>query len=390
MTFPHFAWGSGEECSAPTVLHEGRVVRVDEMESTGHYRNLDLDLSLAAGLGVDVWRYGIPWHRVEKAPGEYDWELWDRALARCEVEGLVPVVDLCHFGLPDHYGGFSEPGWVDGLIRYAEAFLARYPEPTLFTPVNEPLATAGVSCLYGHWNDRVSDVDAYGRALAHCIRADLEVAAMVRSDRDGWNISAEVFLVPVVLDETARAAAEKLSARVRAPWDLRFGREVDPLVAHEFRSVPEAEMTRIAELAGTGNFIAGHDFYPTSALPMGRENGIQLDIEDRLDAYVGAALDFHDRYGVDFWVSETSCLGLGPERAEEWLGGMATRLRAMAAEGVGVRGLCWYSRGDQHDWDTMLVPPIHQVTEVGLFDLERHERPVAGLFRQLAAEDRRS
>ncbi len=386
MPFPRFAWGSGEECSAPTVHHEGAVVRVDEMESTGHYRNMDLDLALAAGLGVDVWRYGIPWHRVETAPGCYDWELWDRALAGCRREGLEPVIDLCHFGLPDHYGGFSDPGWVEGLVDYAEAFLARYPDPTLFTPVNEPLATAGVSCLYGQWNDRLSDVDAYARALAHCIRADLEVAAMVRADRDGWNVSAEVFLVPVVLDEAARRGAEKLAARVRAPWDLRLGHEVDPLVAHEFRTVPEAEMERIAELAGPENFIAGHDFYPTSALPMGGSPGIELTVDERLDAYAAAASEFHQRYGVDFWVSETSCLGLGPDRAEEWLTGMTDRLKAMVAEGVGVRGLCWYSRGDQHDWDTMLVPPVQQVTEVGLYDLDRNERPVADLLRRLARE----
>ncbi len=388
MGFPRFAWGSGEECSTPTVLHGGRVVRVDEMESTGHYRNLDLDLSLAGGLGIDVWRYGIPWYRVETAPGEYDWDLWDRALAGCEREGLRPVVDLCHFGLPDHYGGFSEPDWVDGLVAYAEAFLTRYPEPTLFTPVNEPLATAGVSCLYGRWNDRLTDVDAYGRALAHCIRADLEVAAMIRSDRDGWNISAEVFLVPVVLDEAARAGAEKLAARVRAPWDLRLGRDVDPLVENEFRTVPEAELARIAELAGGDNFVAGHDFYPTSALPMGGAEGVELTVDERLDAYVDAARDFHRRYGVDFWVSETSCLGLGPDHAEEWLGGLATRLRDLAADGVGIRGLCWYSRGDQHDWDSMLVPPVHRITPVGLYDMGRNARPVAGLFRRLAAAGR--
>jgi len=32
----------------------------------------------------------------------YDWALWDRALDACGRAGLVPVVDLLHFGLPNH------------------------------------------------------------------------------------------------------------------------------------------------------------------------------------------------------------------------------------------------------------------------------------------------
>lgn len=50
-----------------------------------------------------TFRYGMPWRLTEQADGSYDWGLWDRALAACADVGLQPVVDLCHFGLPDHY-----------------------------------------------------------------------------------------------------------------------------------------------------------------------------------------------------------------------------------------------------------------------------------------------
>ena len=51
-----------------------------------------------------------------------------------------------------------------------------------------------------------------------------------------------------------------------------------------------------------------------------------------------------------------------------------------------MRGICWYSRGDQYDWDTALVEPVGKVTEVGLFDAERRPRPVAAAYAQLARE----
>ena len=109
MSFPRFAWSCGEEASDPLVLHDGNVVRVDELARSGHLDRQHEDLAAVASLGVRVWRYGMPWRQVEHAPGVYDWSLWDRALAACERHGLEPVVDLCHFGLPDHYRGSCEP-----------------------------------------------------------------------------------------------------------------------------------------------------------------------------------------------------------------------------------------------------------------------------------------
>jgi hypothetical protein len=55
----------------------------------------------------------------------------------------------------------------------------------------------------------------------------------------------------------------------------------------------------------------------------------------------------------------------------------------MRDRGLPVRGLCWYSRGDQYDWDTALSQPVGRVTEVGLFDAERRPRDVASAFAAL-------
>ena len=71
----------------------------------------DDDLAAVRELGVEVWRYGMPWRLTEPEPGRYDWTLWDRALDACARHGLVPVIDLCHFGLPDHYDGFCDGTW---------------------------------------------------------------------------------------------------------------------------------------------------------------------------------------------------------------------------------------------------------------------------------------
>jgi beta-glucosidase len=383
MSFPEFVWSCGEEASDPWVLHEGELVRVDELARSGHLARQDEDLAAVASLGVRVWRYGMPWRQVERAPGDYDWSLWDRAFAACARHGLEPVVDLCHFGLPDHYRGFCDAAWVDGFQRYVDAFLARYPSPRWFTPVNEPSITATNSALFGIWNDRKRSHADFATALCHCVLANLEAMARIRADRDGWWIGAEGFSCPVPGGPEHAEAAERILALSWAVWDLHFGVSLPSAIAGHFEHVDPRVRRRIDALATTANTIAGHDFYPVSAFPVGG-SAEAWSIADRQGAYEATATRWHQRYGVDFWVAETSNLGLAVDQQQAWLAAFAARLRSMRDRGLPVRGLCWYSRGDQYDWETALTQPVGRLTEVGLFTAERQPRPVAAAFAALA------
>lgn len=389
MDFPAFAVACGEEGSDPLVLHEGRVVRVDQYRASGHLERLDADLADVAGLGVKVWRYGVPWRLTEPEPGVYDWTLWDRALEACRRHGLDPVIDLCHFGLPDHHGGFCDTGWVDDFARYVDAFLARYPEPRWFTPVNEPGITAMFSALLGMWNDRLASEDDYFVALGNVVLANLEALARIRADRDGWWIGSEGFGCDLADadDEAGIRAATRARDLQQAVWDLHLGLAPRGGAARLTDVVADSIQSRIEALVGVvppDRIIAGHDIYPVSVTAHGTRAGRPLSIADRVRAYEDEATAWHERYQVPFWVSETSNLGLAVDQGSEWLAALTASLDTLSASGLPVRGICWYSRGDQYDWDTALMSPIGTVTEVGLFDAQRHPRPVAQHYATLA------
>lgn len=389
MDFPAFAIACGEEGSDPLVLHEGRVVRVDQYRASGHLERLDADLADVAGLGVKVWRYGMPWRLTEPEPGVYDWTLWDRALEACRRHGLNPVIDLCHFGLPDHHGGFCDTTWVDDFARYVDAFLARYPEPRWFTPVNEPGITAMFSSLLGMWNDRLASEDDYFVALGNVALANLEALARIRADRDGWWIGSEGFGCDLADadDEAGIRAATRARDLQQAVWDLHLGLAPRGGAARLTDVVADSIQSRIEALVGVvppDRIIAGHDIYPVSVTVHGTRAGRPLSIADRVRAYEDEATAWHERYQVPFWVSETSNLGLPVDQGSEWLAALTASLDTLSASGLPVRGICWYSRGDQYDWDTALMSPIGTVTEVGLFDAQRHPRPVAQHYATLA------
>jgi len=345
---------------------------------------VDEDLRSIASLGVKVVRYGVPWRLSEPEAGRYDWTLWDRALAKCAEHGLEPIIDLLHFGLPNFFTGFADPRWVGSFIRYVEAFLGRYQEPRWFTPINEPGVTAELSGCLGMWNDRLASGPDHARILANVVLANLEALARIRDDRGGWWIGSEAFPVPVAVEPKAESDVQALRAWIWLVWDLHFGRTPLPESARYLDPVDNGVLERIAGLAVADRLVAGLDLYPTSIVPIGGE-APEWSVQDRV-SFAGAEFRrWHERYGVPFWVAETSNLSLEIEDQIPWLISLTDELRGLRADGLPVRGLCWYSRGDQFDWQTELVDPTGAVTEVGLFDTERRARPVARVLAQLAS-----
>ncbi|MDX2378275.1 MAG: family 1 glycosylhydrolase [Acidimicrobiia bacterium] len=384
-SFPDFVWSVGEEGSDPIVLRGGRPYRQDQFAQSGHDSRVHADLADIASLGVQIVRYGTPWRLAEPSPGRYDWTRWDEAFDACNAAGLEPIVELLHFGLPDHYAGFVEPAWIDGFGRYVEAFLERYPEPRWFTPINEPGITAAMSARFGLWNDRLASPEAHARALANVVLANLEALDRIRSDRDASWIGSEGFDIPVAVVADAVDEAARRRALGWLVWDLHFGRTPPTVVRDYLDPVPEATLARIDALAVTERLVAGLDVYPISVHAVGGPRP-SWTVAELLDLAAAEIRRWHERYQHPFWVAETSNLTLSLDEQIAWLDGFAGRLATLRAEGRPARGLCWYSRGDQFDWQTGLADPSGAVTEVGLYDTERRARPVAARLSEWASD----
>jgi hypothetical protein len=247
------------------------------------------------------------------------------------------------------------------------------------------MITAMCSGRLGIWNDRRSSRADYMTALAHVTLANLEALARIQSDRTGWWIGAEGFSCHIAATADDEAAAADARALEQLVWDLHFGVSPRPEVADVEDLVDTRILSRIRALAGPSErVIAGHDLYPVSVRLHG-SRAEPLTVDERIAAYEREATAWFRRYQRPFWVAETSNLGLAVADGVVWLDRLVAALDRLRAAGLPVRGLCWYSRGDQFDWHTMLTRPVGEVTEVGLFDVARNPRPVAAAIARLAA-----
>jgi beta-glucosidase len=374
-----FVFATGIECSAPVVAGG---VRHDQLLSTGHWTRYAEDAALVRGMGIPFLRYGIPFHVVAREPGSFDWDWTDRALDVLREEGIAPIVDLLHFGVPDDIAGIGDPRLVGRYVSFVEAFVERYPWIRWFTPVNEPYITALFSGRRGHWNERGTDDAGFVRALDGILECAVRGAAVIRSAVDEAIIVQSDACDAYRADTPdAEAQAALLGEQVFLGFDLTLGRTPADITLR-WLAANGMDETRVAwflDHAVEAPFIVGLDYYQGNERLVAADGALRSDPEPA--GFAAMARRWLDRYGLPVMLAETNMVS---ERAVDWLDACWSDAMTLREEGHDLVGFCWYSLTDQVDWDIALREFRGRVNSVGLVDLSRRPRPVAARYAELA------
>src|ERR1043165_6683562 len=96
---------------------------------------------------------------------------------------IVPIMDLCHFGVPDWLENFQNRELAQRLSEYAAEFAKRYSWVKFYTPVNEMYVTTRMSALDGVWNEQLRSDDAFVRATANVAQASILMMQAIQRER---------------------------------------------------------------------------------------------------------------------------------------------------------------------------------------------------------------
>ena len=367
-----FSFCTGIENSAPVITDaDGRRRRFDQMAASGHDRRWHEDFRLVHELGLRCLRYGPPYYRTHLGPGRYDWSFADETFAELRRLDIVPIADLCHFGLPDWLGNFQNPDFPVYFAQYAQAFARRYPWVWLYTPVNEMLVTAEYSALRGYWNEQLRDDRAFVTALTHVVDANLRASEAILGVCEAWFVQSETTRYYHPYNPQAAPLSAGLNERRFLSLDLNYGRKpaaemVAYLLANGMpRSRLEAFMARTVRPC----CVMGTDYYEGSeqvVLPDGSTHG------SNVLGYYGLTRQYYDRYRLPVMHTETN--QLQPLNAAFWLERQWANVLRLRQEGYPVIGFTWYSLTDQVDWDIDLREVRGHVNQNGLYDMQRRIR----------------
>ncbi len=380
---PSFLFATGIENSSPTI-NNGRT-RIDELEKCRHYDMFREDFALVEDIGIRFLRYGLPMHRVCLGPGKYDWSMSDEVFHELHTRNIVPIADLCHFGVPEWIGDFQNPDFPKLFSDYACAFAKRYPWIQLYTPINEMYICALFSARFGWWNEQLSSERAFVTALKHIVKGNvLSMQAILDGRPDAIFIQSESTEYHHADNPDAIKPAEVMNAERFLSLDLNYGRRVD---SEMYEYLMDNGMTRDEYHFFLDNnlkhhSIMGNDYYITN------EHRVAADGTTRpageVFGYYELTYQYYDRYRLPVMHTETN-IAEGPahDEAVNWLWKQWANVLRVRNDGIPIVGFTWYSLTDQIDWDVALREVNNRVHPVGLYDLDRKIRPVGKAYKQL-------
>jgi beta-glucosidase/6-phospho-beta-glucosidase/beta-galactosidase len=380
-----FMFATGIENSYPSIiLPDGKRKRVDEMEKAFHYDNWQRDLDLVKEIGIDYLRYGPPYYKVHLAPGKYDWDFTDMVFNRMKEMGITPIVDLCHFGVPDWLDNFQNPDFPAHFAEYAGAFAARFPYLQYYTPVNEIFIAAMFSAQYGWWNECLRSDKTFVTALKHLCKANvMAMHEILKVQPDATFIQSESSEYFHAYDPAATKLARFLNQKRFLSLDLTYGYPVS-VAMYEYlllNGMTREEYHWFLNMQVKARCIMGNDYYVTNE-HLVYPNGLTQAAGEVFGYYV-ITKQYFKRYRLPIMHTETNFKMPG---SVEWLFKQWANVHRLKHDGVPIIGFTWYSLIHQVDWDSALRNDAGNVNELGLFDMDRNIMPVGEAYRQIISQ----
>lgn len=377
-----FVFATGIENSYPNIkLTDGTIKRVDEMEKCGHYEKWQLDFELVTEMGISFLRYGPPFYKTHIGPGKYDWIFTDDTFHRLKELRITPIVDLCHFGLPDWMGNFQNPDFPQYFAEYAKEFALRFPYLQYYTPVNEIFITAMFSGQYGWWNECLHDDRSFVTALKHLCKANiLAMHEILKVQPNAVFIQSESTEYFHPVRPEVQKVANFLNQKRFLSLDLTYGYPIKVMM-YEFllqNGMTREEYHWYEQNQVSARCIMGNDYYATNehlVLP----NGTTTAAGEIFGYYV-ITHQYYNRYRLPIMHTETN---MKMPDTVQWLWKEWANVHRLIQDGVPILGFTWYSLTHQVDWDTALREDNGHINELGLYDLDRNIMPVGKAYQKL-------
>ncbi len=355
---PPFFWAVGIEDTNIGWPLRGSGEPLDEYASTDHYAQWRDDFDRIVETGATTVRYGLPWYRVNPAPGSWDWAWADEVLHYAVDElGLDLIVDLVHYGTPSWLeGSFTDPGYPAAVADYAGAVASRYAGLVdKFTPLNEPLVTASFTGARAIWPPYDSGDAGWARVIIGVSRGIQAAMKAIRAAQPKAIIAhVEATHVWETEDSTLVAHRDVLRQRNFLPTDLILGRVTPEHELYDWllaMGITRETLEAFQEPCPPPDLI-GVNFYPELScreLVMIDQKPVGVAFNGWVPGLRQVTEEFCDRYGIPVFISETGVEG-EPEHLTSWIQAVAQTAQEMRDDGVDLRGVTWWPLFDFVDW----------------------------------------
>lgn len=334
------------------------------------YNRFEEDIGIAASLGLNCYRFGIEWSRIEPEPGEFsvaELERYRRMLLACRARGLAPMLTYSHFTVPRWFaarGGFEAADSPQLFARFAARATAHlgdliacattFNEANIQRLVGRMIDKAGMrpvvdamqaACANACGSERFSSV-AFAPAdttEANLIAAHVQATAAIKAGPGDFPVGLTLTMQDVqgVGDNHC---AEQVIAGLYGGW-LDAARASDFIGVQTYTRMLVGPEGPLPPPEGAELTDAGYEYYP--------------------EALAGAIRFAHERIGRPIYVTENGIATTDDSRRVAYISTALAGLRACLDEGIDVRGYIHWSLLDNFEWH------LGYSQRFGLVDVDR-------------------
>lgn len=378
---PAFLWGAstaphqveGNNVNSDWWAYEQRMPRLGPSgDAVDSYHRFEEDMRLLAGAGLNAYRFGIEWARVEPLPGEFsraELAHYRRMIDTAISLGLTPVITLHHFTAPRWF--VEEGGWLgDTAIERFTAYVARVSEilhgVQWVCTINEPNMLALMVLMSTAINpDAVPAfatptiqtgeavvIPAPTLEVGHRLVEAHHAARAVLKDRTTANVGWTVACLNLWSTEEN---AEYLKTERYAREDLYLeGARGDDFIGVQAYSTREVDAHGLVTAEPSPENTLTGDAYRPDALGIAVRHAVEMT-------------------GLPVLVTENGIATADDERRIAYTTGALTGLLDTIADGIDVRGYLHWSALDNFEWGHW--EPTFGLIAVDRSDFSRHPKP---------------
>ncbi|MCM8731649.1 glycoside hydrolase family 1 protein [Hephaestia sp. GCM10023244] len=363
-----FLWGAaisahqseGNDVNSDSWLLENlpeTVYKDRSGDACDSYHRYAQDFAIARSIGLNCYRLGIEWARIEPEPGIFsqaELDHYARVLAACRAHGLVPIVSYNHFTVPRWFamrGGWEAPDSADLFARYCDrATRALGDQIGMASPFNEAniqllIKMLRMTATPDYIARRVAMIAAAARATNSPSFSSLLFADPDRVDAHLLDAHAKAYQAikagpgdfPVGVTLTTQAidavGADSIAPRMEATL---YGDWWNAVNASDFVGVQAYTRVRfdakgiVPAPDGAEMTAAGYEYYPQA---------------------LGEAIRLAARKTTKpIFVTESGIATDDDARRIAWLDASIAEVRRCQREGIDVKSYIYWSLLDNFEW----------------------------------------
>jgi beta-glucosidase len=364
-----------------------------------HYHRYPEDVGWMEKIGVNAYRFGVEWSRLQSAPFA---PLNQKELARyvdliecLHAAGMAPMVVLHHFSNPSWInatGGWTNPATVPAFVDFVRKLVPALKDKVrLWNTFNEPDTYACVAYLLGGFPPkRKGKIGQFRKIISHMAQAHVEASHVINLEGAASGRKPEV---GIAKNWTFFHAYKRFS-----PWDRTTAfachYTFNKYVLDAFLGGRRRQASTFIGLNYYGR-VRFHHFramIPASGTPVKNLKEFGFVCDDMVERYpegLEKILAYLSRkFRLPLYITEHGAASNDEQFRERDLRQNLAALHRSIQSGVDVRGFFYWSLMDNFEWQFGYTKKFGLLA-VDFADgrLTRSPKPLAGVYETICRDN---